>query len=362
MRAEIIAALVMLVLIAITGAFAIWFTKKQKKEEEAITSNNPKKVSEKKGSRSKKKVYLDTRTLVKEVENIEDGMITTGNGRRYVAAITCRGMDFYNASAVEQRAVMQGYRQFDNILTEPITYRLFPKAIDVDSLKEKYMKRYQEFYAEYEMTKRELESTVAHDPEDDIIPELEKKLAFMEHKMFHLTQQLDAMTYYSSTDVVLDQEQEYVFDWRYNPSETDVPLTAAEIEKRAKAELDAIATRKANALAAAGVKARKCTNSEMIDACRRNSKPITAEQYKQKHVEASSYFEDIIESASEEYFQDKIRRETEQNIQNEMLGHMGKLSDVPELWEELDGNSGSTALFGSGRDVETEESNEEEKG
>ena len=360
MRAEVIAAIVMLVLIGITGAFAIWFMRKQKMEEEGASSNNAKSVSGKSKSGNKKKVYIDSRSLVKEVESIEDGVITTGNGRRFVAAITCRGMDFYNASAVEQRAVMQGYRQFCNILTEPITYRLFPKAIDVDSLKEKYVKRYQEFYSEYEMTKRELESAIAHNPEDNVIPELKNKLEFLEQKMFHLTEQLDAMTYYSSTDVVLDQEQEYVFDWRYNPSETDVPLTAAEIKKKAKAELDAIAARKTNALAAAGVKARMCTNSEIIDACRRNSKPITAEQYKQKHVEASSYYEDIIESASDEYFQEAINRETEQSIQNEMLGRMSSIDNNPELWNELD-NGESGALFGSGRSNEQGGSDEEEK-
>lgn len=253
---------------------------------------------ENKSGGGEKVVILDTKRLVQNVEAVEEGIIVTDGGKRFVAAITCRGMDFYNESSMEQLSIMNGYQEFLNIATKPMTYRLYSKAVDIDVSKERYTEKYRETMAERDLMVKEQQMCVAKGLPEDVLGYIQGEINRCEHRMKHLEAQMHYMDFYSSTDVVMDLTQDYIFDWTYEAGIADAKLTPSEIFKKAKAELYAIAGQKITALSAAGVKARMCTNDEVLDAFRRNSKPITAEEYKQRVVRNSSFNEDIVSSDS----------------------------------------------------------------
>lgn len=243
----------------------------------------------------------DTKRLVGGVERIEDGIVVTDNGTRFIAAITCRGIDFYNENMNEQLSVLRAYQGFLNLMEKPMTYRLYSKAVDIDSPMERYERRLEEVVEAYEQA----DKTLRIAKERDMTEEVERLIPvvnLLAHRMEHLKEQIEIMAFYSSTDVVMDVTQDYIFDWTYR--ETDVKLKKGEIFAKAKKELSTIATQKIDALLATGVKARMCTNDEMVDMFRRQSKPYGAETFKQKYVSSSSIEEDVVSSESEELWRE----------------------------------------------------------
>lgn len=262
----------------------------------------------------------DTRWLVRKVERIEDGIVVTDNGKRFVAAITCRGVDLYNAGRNEQLSVMRGYQKFYNIVEKPITYRQYCKAIDLDIPKGRYSAKYEEVMAEYERYAEALQSAREHQkPEEEI-----QRLAFAanrcERRLNHLEAQMRMIEFHSGSDVVMDVTQDYIFDWTYEPGVSDVKLTDTEIFLRAKSELNAIASHKIDALMATGVKGRMCTQDEMVGMFRHHSKPIGAEVYKQKMLRESSFEEDIVTSDSIAEATQALYEEDVKRLQESIFG------------------------------------------
>lgn len=298
--------------IIIIGGLVFGLVLMQKQKEQGGTDGNKNDNSgngEKESGGTGNVVLLDTKRLVSKVEDIEDGIITTDDGKRFIAAITCRGMDFYNESSTEQLSIMRGYQEFWNIANSPMTYRLYSKAVDLDTSKERYMNKYRETRVDLDSIEREIQTAIARRASEAEVLYLRNEYARCENRMKHLEAQMQYMDFYSSTDIVMDLTQDYIFDWTYEPGLVDAKLTKAEIFKKAKAELMAIAGQKITALSAAGVKARRCTNDEILDAFRRNSKPITSEEYKQRAVSGSSFYEDIITSDSIDNMVAAIREE-----------------------------------------------------
>lgn len=275
--------------------FYIWFMMKQKQKESGKISQGTMKSSSNKSSSALK----DTKEFIKEIEDIRDGILITDNGTRYIMAITCAGVgDFYDQSASEQLSVMRGYKGFVNTINSPITYKLYPTELDMDFTVNKYVEKREEYLQKYKI----IETTIARlkqiDSEEYM--ELMREKEMIARKIRHIAQQLEGVQFYSSSSVAMEQRQEYVFDWKYSSSDFDKDLTMEERFVRAKAELEVIASSKIAALSSAGVKARVCTQGEIIDACRRVSQPISVERFRQKDIEASAFFEDIVTSDSME--------------------------------------------------------------
>jgi hypothetical protein len=162
------------------------------------------------------------------------------------------------------------------------------------------MKKYSDKRDEFIQRYKFLEASLVGIPTDNE-EERAKLLEEMEAVRFrsnHLTSEMEAVNYYSSSAVAMEQMQDYVFEWKYREDDFDTDLTKEERFMRAKSELEVMASAKIAALSSAGVKARLCTEGELIDACRRVSQPISVERFRIKELEASSYFDDIITSES----------------------------------------------------------------
>lgn len=309
----------------------LFLMRKQKKTQEGSTSGA---VGSSSAPSLNGAMILDTKRLVEKVEKVEDGIIVTDNGQRFVAAITCRGIDFYNEGLSEQISVMRGYQNFLNIIEKPMTYRIYGKAVDLDSSKERYKAKLEETLDEYEQHLRALQLAKEKQAEEIEIRKLEEVLEYCEHRIKHLNEQLDCMEFYSGS-AVRDVTQDYIFDWTYTGDEK---LGPDEIFLKARRELTAIAIQKIDALLAAGVKGRMCTNDEMIDMLRRHSKPVTAESYKQKMVASSSFEEDVVGSESMDIAENLLR-----------------IKDMETLGQQLEESISEDFFFNEGDDYDEED-------
>ena len=297
----VVVAIIFAVLIFGTLAFGLVLMQKQKNgtlpgggSSDDSGENADKTSSDK--SAANQTVY-DTKRLVEGIEDIEDGIITD-KGRRFIAAITCRGLDFYNEGLAEQLSSMRGYQSFLNLVEKPMTYRMYSKAVDIDSSKNRYAAKVEETIDLFEQSGKELQFAKDRGASAEEIQQLSDIVGRYKRRIDHLNEQMDYMEFYSGTDVVMDVTQDYIFDWTYEPGVNDMKLSATEIFIRAKRELNAIASQKIDALAQSGVKGRMCTQDEMVDMIRRHSKPLSAELYKQRMVNTSSFEEDIVSSDS----------------------------------------------------------------
>ena len=283
---------VIISLAMIVGAVYYKIKLKEKEERKQRRKNGDNSNVDQKDSEVK-----DSRILVEEIEDIRDGILITDNGTRFISAIVCRGVDdFYTLSSPEQMTVMKGYRGFINTITVPHTYRMYTKELDMDYTLKKYSDRRDELIQRYKF----LEASLVGIPEEKSGERnrIQEEIKLVQFHINHLTAQMNSVSYYSSSAVAMEQVEEYLFEWKYRALDFDTELTFAERFLRAKMELEVQANAKIDALYSAGVKARVCTNGELIDICRRVSQPISVERFRMKELEQSSYFDDIITSES----------------------------------------------------------------
>lgn len=254
----------------------------------------------------------DMNEYLSMIEDVVDGILITDKGTRFITGIKCRGIDFYNQSATEQLSTMRGYQKFFNIATDPIQYAIYTKAFDIDYSKEKYMNRLNETYEVIDEAEKRYRGMInASSPEE--LKEMETFISTMKRRTEHLADELRALEVYSDAEIVQDVDQNYFFEWVYQ-EDSRVPLTKNEIFERAKQSLEAIVSQKVNALRESGVKAKQFTQSDMEDFCRHVLKPYSADQYKQKDLEESSFEEDVITSDSIKNAMNFIKNEVSANM------------------------------------------------
>lgn len=244
------------------------------------------------------KSLRDTREFVDFFEDVRDGVIKTDDGRRFVAAINCRGCDFYHEATRQQMSVIQGYQSFIGTNEEPYTYRIHSSAMDIEHTEKMYEDSLRESGELLHVLESNFAIAQSRGADERELAEKSRELQIAKRNYDHLIHQMQGLSFYSDADTVRELTQAYVFDWNYNPSDYSVELTDDEIYDKAIQALNAKCSAKASALRFAGVKARKCTTNQVLDMNRKLSKPYGAERFRMRDLEQTSFDEDIITSSS----------------------------------------------------------------
>lgn len=115
-------------------------------QEKAKVSNDTQ--NQKQTTNTKKSVlsFLD-------FEKIEDNMIVTKNGRKFIMVIECQGINYDLMSEIEKNGVEAGFLQFLNALRHPIQLYLQTRTINLS----KSLMTYKDKLYKYEMEYREAE-------------------------------------------------------------------------------------------------------------------------------------------------------------------------------------------------------------
>lgn len=282
-----IITVVIVVLLAIFGLIGFYFVRFHRsklKEQEIDYSSFARK---------------DTLEYIK-IDDVQDRMVVTEGKKRFVAAITCMGHDYYDAEADEQLSIIRGYLSFFNVVdNQNIQYFQMARDVNLDKLLEDYQVRLERlnektFLAgvDYEALKKESEADMGADEYDRFyvrLKEMQRELTAMGYQAEQLKAQIAYMQSISGSKADPHLEQLYIFDWTYNALEYTEQLSEIEIYARAEKQLRNRASAYISALQNAGVKARMVSGAELLQHMRRYTHPISAAKFQVEDIVQSAY-------------------------------------------------------------------------
>lgn len=293
-------AIIAVVVMLVAGIWVYWFFKVRKKKRIKEDKINYDELE--------KRDSLD----FCKFDDIKDDMIITDNGTRFIGIIKARGFDYFQARPEERNSTEGGYGMFINSVSEPITYRQYTKAVELDETRNSYKAAYdrteqtlfnlnEDFnrltaqYYDLKNSGQEMSDEV----EWEILNQCEKlaeQIEVYDYRRLHLADNLnyiDQVTKVTSPEKV----QTYIYDWTYDPLFDATELTDSEIHKKAITELKRKGEAYIHALGNAGVRASRVHTDELIQMMRRHFHPLTANTYTQKDLAESNYYEEITSSS-----------------------------------------------------------------
>lgn len=84
-----------------------------------------------------------------EFDGVEDNMIVQKNGKRYIMAIECQGVNFDLMSQIEKVSVEEGFQQFLNTLRHPIQIYIQTRTINLEKSITTYKSKVREIENQY---------------------------------------------------------------------------------------------------------------------------------------------------------------------------------------------------------------------
>lgn len=241
------------------------------------------------------------------VKDIKDKVILMDDGCTFVAALQCKGFDFFYAHPAEQLSTNKNYVDFIQSISNPIQIRMSMKQEDL----EKPIADYQAEKLRIDRANIDIleEAAVLASNFDSVDDETKKMYAAnmieydklsknLDWESAHLQQIINYMHEISSSNAALIRECYYIFDWKYIPSDFPEGTTEKEIFERAKKEL----TNKASSMKAfleyCSVKATRATDIELRELARGHFQPYGSKVFKASDIDNSNYDEMITTSNS----------------------------------------------------------------
>lgn len=253
---------VLIVMFLLLGILCIlYFKSKNKKEENTITSastNNPK-------TKTPKSYSVESVCDFMEFDKIEDNMIITKNGSKYVMVVECQGVNYDLMSEVEKNAVEEGFIQFLNTLRHPVQIYTQTRTINLESSINTYRTKVQEIEEALEKEKMKYDRMVSSGEYSDD----QLKAAFYE-----LTKTTNLYEYgkdiiYSTERMSLNKNvlnQKYYIVIPYFPEELgENNFDKQEITNLAFSELYTRAQSIIRTLGVCGVNGRVLNSNDLVD-------------------------------------------------------------------------------------------------
>ena len=113
------------------------------KEKKTFDKNDETIESDKKSTEKHTTQALGKKSIFDfmEFDKIEDNMIIQRNGRKYIMAVECQGVNYDLMSGVEKTGVEEGFVQFLNTLRFPIQIYVQTRTVNLESSLNAYKKR-----------------------------------------------------------------------------------------------------------------------------------------------------------------------------------------------------------------------------
>ena len=150
---------VLVVMFVLLAIFCIlYFKSKSKKEEDKIISGTDSKNA--KAGQTTKTYAIESVFDFMEFDKIEDNMVITKNGTKYVMVVECQGVNYDLMSSVEKNAVEEGFIQFLNTLRHPVQIYTQTRTINLESSIQTYRNKVQEIEEQLEKEKLQYDKMV----------------------------------------------------------------------------------------------------------------------------------------------------------------------------------------------------------
>lgn len=252
---------VLLVMFLLLGILCILYFKSrnQKTDNTQKTSNT---VSAEKTTKS---YTVESVFDFMEFDKIEDNMIITKKGTKYVMVVECQGVNYDLMSEVEKNAVEEGFIQFLNTLRHPVQIYTQTRTINLENSIQTYRSKVQEIESQLEKEKLQYDKMV----NSGNYTEEEIKAAFYE-----LTKTTNLYEYgkdiiYSTERMSLNKNvlnQKYYVVIPYYPEELgENNFDKQEITNMAFSELYTRAQSIIRTLGVCGVNGRVLNSNDLVD-------------------------------------------------------------------------------------------------
>ncbi len=147
----IVLTVVLCIMLFLLAILCLLYLKSKKLEKEA-TQENPNNEEE---INKKTKVFSTVPVFdFMEFDKVEDNMICTKNGLKYIMVVECQGVNYDLMSEVEKNAVEEGFIQFLNTLRHPIQIYTQTRTINLESSIQNYRVKVDEIQQELDNEKK----------------------------------------------------------------------------------------------------------------------------------------------------------------------------------------------------------------
>ena len=146
----ILIGVIVMIMFVLLGILCILYFKSKNKTETANTTT----VGSGKDKKMPKSYSVESVFDFMEFDKIEDNMICTKNGAKYVMVVECQGVNYDLMSELEKNAVEEGFIQFLNTLRHPIQIYTQTRTINLESSIHTYRNKIQEIEQELEREQR----------------------------------------------------------------------------------------------------------------------------------------------------------------------------------------------------------------
>lgn len=150
---------VLVVMFVLLAIFCIlYFKSKSKKEEDKIISGTDSKNA--KAGQTTKTYAIESVFDFMEFDKIEDNMVITKNGTKYVMVVECQGVNYDLMSSVEKNAVEEGFIQFLNTLRHPVQIYTQTRTINLENSIQTYREKVKELDDKLERQRMQYQNMV----------------------------------------------------------------------------------------------------------------------------------------------------------------------------------------------------------
>lgn len=247
----------------------------------------------------------------------EDGVMLMEDGETYVAALLCKGFDFFYAHPREQMNANLGYVDYIQSIKSQQQLRISTRQEDLEGPISEYEQ--EKLAVMTEMTAILDEAALLESAYDTVDSETkavyaqkmiayDKKIQNMNWELEHIDQIVEYMKEMSSTNAAPTRESSYIIEWTYNSNEFPEGTTDYEILQRAKKELKGKADSMKSFLRNANVNVKRATDKELRELIRGHMQPFGKNMFKASDIEKSNHDELVVTSDS---LKEAIRRYNE---------------------------------------------------
>lgn len=152
----IILIAVLLVMFLLLGILCILYFKSRNKK----TDNTQKTSNTVSAAKTTKLYTVESVFDFMEFDKIEDNMIITKKGTKYVMVVECQGVNYDLMSEVEKNAVEEGFIQFLNTLRHPVQIYTQTRTINLENSIQTYRSKVQEIESQLEKEKLQYDKMV----------------------------------------------------------------------------------------------------------------------------------------------------------------------------------------------------------
>ena len=146
---SVLIIMVILLIVLVIAFVIIWSKSKKKLKEPKKEVVVPKKEVENKAYRSMPEYNKQSIFDFMEFDSVKDNMIVQKNGKRYIMAIECQGVNYDLMSQIEKVSVEEGFQQFLNTLRHPIQIYIQTRTINLEKSISGYKERVKEIEKNY---------------------------------------------------------------------------------------------------------------------------------------------------------------------------------------------------------------------